>query len=183
MKQPIFALLFLILMSSCGVLQTQRNKNISYLSATAEMPEKTLNVFAPKKAKNAPVLIFIHGGSWHSGRKEIYDFMGNRLAAKGVVSVIIDYPLAPTYQLPAMEKASARAVQWVKENIASYANFYIANEVVVVPTFRDKNDQKALDILSTCFPTRRVVGIDSTDIIWGLGSFHCLSQQEPAVTF
>ena len=64
---------------------------------------------------------------------------------------------------------------------ASYANFYIANEVVVVPTFRDKNDQKALDILSTCFPTRRVVGIDSTDIIWGLGSFHCLSQQEPAV--
>ena len=64
---------------------------------------------------------------------------------------------------------------------ASYANFYIANEVVVAPTFRDKNDQKALDILSTCFPTRRVVGIDSTDIIWGLGSFHCLSQQEPAV--
>ncbi|MDA0315494.1 MAG: agmatine deiminase family protein [Bacteroidetes bacterium] len=65
---------------------------------------------------------------------------------------------------------------------ASYANFYIANEVVVVPTFREKNDQKALDILSTCFPTRRVVGIDSSDIIWGLGSFHCLSQQEPAVT-
>ena len=130
MKQPIFALLFLILMSSCGVLQTQRNKNIAYLSATAEMPEKTLNVFAPRKAKNAPVLIFIHGGSWHSGRKEIYDFMGNRLAAKGVVSVIIDYPLAPTYQLPAMEKASARAVQWVKENIASYGgdptNMYVS---------------------------------------------------------
>jgi acetyl esterase/lipase len=130
MKQPIFAILFLILMSSCGVLQTQRNKNIPYLSATAELPEKTLNVFAPKKAKNAPVLIFIHGGSWHSGRKEIYDFMGNRLAAKGVVSVIIDYPLAPTYQLPAMEKASARAIQWVKENIASYggdpANMYVS---------------------------------------------------------
>jgi len=64
---------------------------------------------------------------------------------------------------------------------ASYANFYIANESVIVPTFRDKNDQRALDILSDCFPNRRVVGIDSTDIIWGLGSFHCLSQQEPAV--
>ena len=64
---------------------------------------------------------------------------------------------------------------------ASYANFYIANESVIVPTFRDKNDQKALDILANCFPNRRVVGIDSTDIIWGLGSFHCLSQQEPAV--
>ena len=64
---------------------------------------------------------------------------------------------------------------------ASYANFYIANESVLVPTFRDKNDQKALDIITNCFPNRSVVGIDSTDIIWGLGSFHCLSQQEPAV--
>ncbi|EAZ80821.1 agmatine deiminase family protein [Algoriphagus machipongonensis] len=64
---------------------------------------------------------------------------------------------------------------------ASYANFYIANEAVVVPTFRDKNDQKALDILSDCFKDRKVVGVDSLDIIWGLGSFHCLSQQEPAV--
>ena len=64
---------------------------------------------------------------------------------------------------------------------ASYANFYVANEAVIVPTFRDKNDQKALDIITGCFPDRKVVGIDSLDIIWGLGSFHCLSQQEPAV--
>jgi agmatine deiminase len=64
---------------------------------------------------------------------------------------------------------------------ASYANFYIANKCVVVPTFRDKNDDRALDILQKCFPGRRVVGLDSWDIIWGLGSFHCLSQQEPAV--
>ncbi len=64
---------------------------------------------------------------------------------------------------------------------ASYANFYIGNDVVVVPTFRDKNDQRALDILTGCFPGRNVIGIDSTDIIWGLGSFHCLSQQEPFV--
>ena len=62
---------------------------------------------------------------------------------------------------------------------ASYANFYIANAAVVVPTYRDENDQKALDILSACFPDRKVVGIDSTAIIWGLGSWHCLSQQEP----
>jgi len=64
---------------------------------------------------------------------------------------------------------------------ASYANFYIGNAAVVVPTYRSKNDDKALDILQQCFPDRKVVGIDSTDIIWGLGSFHCLSQQEPAV--
>ena len=63
---------------------------------------------------------------------------------------------------------------------ASYANFYIGNKYVVMPTFRDdKHDVKALDILQSCFPDRKVVGLDSTDIIWGLGSFHCLSQQEP----
>jgi len=64
---------------------------------------------------------------------------------------------------------------------ASYANFYIANSAVVVPTYRSKKDEKALDILQQCFPDRKVIGIDSTDIIWGLGSFHCLSQQEPEV--
>ncbi len=64
---------------------------------------------------------------------------------------------------------------------ASYANFYIANRSVIVPTFRSKKDERALQIIRDCFPQRNVVGIDSTDIIWGLGSFHCLSQQEPAV--
>ncbi|HSC36669.1 MAG TPA: agmatine deiminase family protein, partial [Chitinophagaceae bacterium] len=63
----------------------------------------------------------------------------------------------------------------------SYANFYIANRSVIVPTFRSDKDEKALRIIQDCFPGREVVGIDSTDIIWGLGSFHCLSQQEPAV--
>ena len=64
----------------------------------------------------------------------------------------------------------------------SYANFYIANKYVVVPTFRDKKDDVALTILQRCFPKHKVVGLDSTDIIWGLGSFHCLSQQEPDVS-
>jgi agmatine deiminase len=64
---------------------------------------------------------------------------------------------------------------------ASYANFYIANKAVIVPTFRDVNDPLALEIIQKAFPDRKVVGIDSTDIIWGLGSFHCLSQQEPAI--
>jgi agmatine deiminase len=63
---------------------------------------------------------------------------------------------------------------------ASYANFYISNGHVVVPTYRCAQDDKAMQIIQTCFPTREVVGIDSTDIIWGLGSFHCLSQQEPS---
>ena len=62
---------------------------------------------------------------------------------------------------------------------ASYANFYIGNAAVIVPTFRDRNDDRALAILQECFSDRKVIGLDSTDLIWGLGSFHCLSQQEP----
>jgi agmatine deiminase len=64
---------------------------------------------------------------------------------------------------------------------ASYANFYISNQHVIVPVFQCDRDDEALNIIQDCFPERKVVGIDSTDIIWGLGSFHCLSQQEPAV--
>ena len=64
---------------------------------------------------------------------------------------------------------------------ASYANFYISNQHVIVPTFNCHKDDNALSIIQSCFNNREVVGIDSTDIIWGLGSFHCLSQQEPAV--
>ena len=64
---------------------------------------------------------------------------------------------------------------------ASYANFYFANSSLIVPTFRCKNDEVALDILSKIVTDRPVIGIDSTEIVWGFGSFHCLSQQEPAI--
>jgi agmatine deiminase len=64
---------------------------------------------------------------------------------------------------------------------ASYANFYISNASVIVPTFQCNKDDKVLQIIQDCFKDRKVVGIDSTEIIWGLGSFHCLSQQEPKV--
>jgi agmatine deiminase len=62
---------------------------------------------------------------------------------------------------------------------ASYANFYIANRIVIAPVYGHPNDARALDILRQALPDRRVIGIDSTELIWGLGSFHCLSQQEP----
>jgi agmatine deiminase len=64
---------------------------------------------------------------------------------------------------------------------ASYANFYIANTCVLLPTFADSADETALSALRECFPTRRVVGIDCRELIWGLGTFHCLTQQQPAV--
>jgi len=64
---------------------------------------------------------------------------------------------------------------------ATYANFYIANTCVLVPTFADPSDEAALSVLRGCFPNRRVVGIDCRELIWGLGAFHCLTQQQPAV--
>jgi agmatine deiminase len=63
---------------------------------------------------------------------------------------------------------------------ASYANFYIANELVLVPTFHDANDRVALNILSEVFPDRAVIGIHSVDLVWGLGTLHCMTQQQPA---
>ena len=63
---------------------------------------------------------------------------------------------------------------------ASYANFYIADGVVMVPTFNDPADRIALGILAEVFPTRTVVGIHCVDLVWGLGTLHCMTQQEPA---
>jgi agmatine deiminase len=63
---------------------------------------------------------------------------------------------------------------------ASYANFYIGNAVVLVPVFDCANDARALATLREVFPTRRVVGITATDMVWGLGAFHCVTQQQPA---
>lgn len=62
---------------------------------------------------------------------------------------------------------------------ASYANFLILNKCVLVPTFNDSNDRKALNILAECFPDREIIGISAIDLIWGFGTLHCLSQQIP----
>lgn len=63
---------------------------------------------------------------------------------------------------------------------ASYANFYIANRIVLLPVFNSPNDKLAIKTLQTCFPTRRIVTIDCRELVWGLGAFHCLTQQQPA---
>ncbi|HEY7286268.1 MAG TPA: agmatine deiminase family protein [Vicinamibacterales bacterium] len=73
-----------------------------------------------------------------------------------------------------------RAVVMAGERLpASYANFYIANGVVVVPTFNDANDRVALNILAELMPAHSVIGLHAVDLVWGLGTLHCLTQQEP----
>lgn len=64
---------------------------------------------------------------------------------------------------------------------ASHANYYVGNRVVLLPTFGGPSDARAAEILARCFPTRAIVGIDCTDVVWGLGAWHCLTQQVPAV--
>jgi agmatine deiminase len=64
---------------------------------------------------------------------------------------------------------------------ASYANFYIANTSVLLPAFADPNDEIAVEVLQRAFPNRRILSIDCRELIWGLGAFHCLTQQQPAL--
>ena len=89
-----------------------------------------------------------------------------RLEASGLRVIRLPYP---------------RAVFMNGERLpASYANFYVANGVVLVPTFNDANDRIALDVLARCFPGREIVGIHAVDLVWGFGTMHCLTQQQPA---
>ena len=89
--------------------------------------------------------------------------------------------LASGKQPTVVELPMPAPVIWEDQRLpASYSNFYIANNLVIMPMYKCPADDKAFYILEECFKNRKVVAIDSTDIIWGLGSFHCLSQQEPA---
>jgi agmatine deiminase len=87
------------------------------------------------------------------------------------------YPLR-IYQLP-----MPRPVEYEGQRLpASYANFYIGNEVILLPVFDCPQDARAKSILEVLFRGRRVVPIASSDLVWGLGAFHCLTQQQPAVS-
>lgn len=109
-------LLFQTILSSA---QVKTAKNINYAGNT-EL-KNTLNIFYKNDGvADKPVLVFIHGGSWSSGKKETYWWLGRNFAKKGVVCVIINYSLAPDAQYEKMATDCALAVKWVKENIKSY---------------------------------------------------------------
>ncbi len=103
----------------------------------------------------------------HRRSADNYDRLMHAGGAAGAIRVVkLPYP---------------RPVMMAGERLpASYANFYVANGVVLVPTFNDANDRVALNILADLFPDRQVVGIHAVDLVWGLGTLHCLTQQQPA---
>ena len=106
---------------------SHRTKDVAYVSASAPDFDKerhVLDVYSPKKAApngaGYPVVLFIHGGSWTSGNKNIYTFVGRRLAKQGVVAVVINYRLAPPVHVPEQAADCARALAWTVANIEQY---------------------------------------------------------------
>jgi len=128
------------------------------------------------------------------------DDLARFVSERRIVTVVEENRADPNCQPLQENLARLRAMQWNgaplevitlplparidREDLrlpASYANFYIANDCVLLPTFNDPNDAVAEATLAKLFSTRRIVPIDCTELIWGLGAFHCLTQQQPAV--
>ncbi|WP_228547294.1 alpha/beta hydrolase [Nonlabens antarcticus] len=106
--------------TSCAVKKT---KNIDYGSQIQGISESpTLHIYAPKKAlKNPqPVLIFVYGGNWNSGKKEIYGSIGRNFAHHDMVAVLPDYTKSPKVSYDEMAREIATSIKWVKENISAY---------------------------------------------------------------
>ncbi len=126
-RLAILALLIVViqLFPGCAFRRIVRTKDITYLPAdTARyLTAQGLSVFAPRRHRHLPdkkVLIFIYGGNWTSGHRSLYNWFGSRLARKGVVAVVIDYPKSPAANYHVMATDAAQAVKWVSQNIARY---------------------------------------------------------------
>jgi acetyl esterase/lipase len=119
-------LIGLSLLSGCAVLtkRIKRTEDLAYISETSlffNTERHRLDVYAPRKKEELKeVLVFIHGGSWNSGGKSIYKFLGRRFARKGVVTVVINYRLSPGAEYNEMAMDAARAVKWVQEEIETF---------------------------------------------------------------
>jgi acetyl esterase/lipase len=125
------ALLLVIILLACLnefaiASGSRRTKDISYLPPATTSTDPTdrhlLDVFSPRKRvpEGRPVVLFIHGGNWNSGSKNLYAILGRRLAKQGVVAVIINYRLSPNVEVPAMAEDCAQAVRWATQHIAEY---------------------------------------------------------------
>jgi acetyl esterase/lipase len=168
----LFSLLFALLFTSCAFKSISRYKDITYQQAdpSKNIDEEQLNVFAPRKHKVLRnVIVFIHGGSWSSGKKSLYSFFGSRMARKDVVMVIIDYPLTPKVRYNEMAKSSVLAIQWVKNNIHQYggdpdrifvAGHSAGGHLAALISVQDKY----FDSLQTVSPIKGTILIDAAGL-------------------
>lgn len=120
-KLTFIPFLLFVLLASSG--SARRHKNISYIDGGTAYEQKKhlLDVYTPEKSEaKKEVLIFIHGGSFRSGNKNLYKFLGKRLSKMGKVVVIINYQLHPYARITQMIRECAKAVKWVYENIEDY---------------------------------------------------------------
>jgi acetyl esterase/lipase len=177
-----FVFILLLFQFSCSFKGIHRHKDITYMEEgfLDNLPKKELNIFTPKKANGSnDVMVFIHGGSWNSGDKDIYNFLGSRFARKGIVTVIINYPLAPEYQVHDMAQAAAKAVHWTKENISEYGgsaeHIYVSGHsagghLAALLTVRDSY----FDTLEITNPIKGAVLIDAAglDMYWFLNEMN-----------
>ncbi len=104
---------------------SRRMKDVPYVAngSGVDAERHLLDVYAPRESSagaGRPVVVFIHGGNWNSGNKNLYAFIGRRLAKQGVVAVIINYRLAPAVLVPAMANDCAQAVRWTAQHISEY---------------------------------------------------------------
>ena len=117
----IIVLLSAFMLVNCAA---KKSTDISYLESVDKNSSKVprLNVFVPQKSSAAqvPVLIFVHGGNWNSGRKGTYDLLGRNFASKGVITVIPDYTLSPDATYDEMARQIVSVIQWTKKNISQY---------------------------------------------------------------
>lgn len=125
MSRKMLSFLFIFpILFSCSI---SKHKDVSYLAEDSKnkvdnVEAPTMNIYQPKNksAKKSPVLIFVHGGNWNSGKKETYGFFGKNFARKGVVTVIPGYTVSPNANYETMTKQIAEAITWVQENIEQY---------------------------------------------------------------
>lgn len=129
MKQIPLHILTLAIFSLLASCASTKHNNIAYLDsltlADLNLQEEgvpTLNIFEPRNNTIAqkPVVIFIHGGNWNTGSKEIYGFVGRNFAKNEVVTVIPDYTLSPQASYDVMAREITQAVIWTQDNIATY---------------------------------------------------------------
>jgi acetyl esterase/lipase len=112
----------MLLVHGCAFRGVKRAKGITYLEAGQGNGPQQLNIFAPRNKQHPhPVFIYLYGGNWTSGKRSLYSFLGNRLARKGIVAVIVDYPKSPDAQYDEMAADAAKATKWIQAHIAAYS--------------------------------------------------------------